>query len=235
MGDQGPMAAKSDVDLKTTLADDLRRVIADEILEGRHLPGTHLDEQELATRFGTSRTPVREALKLLGATGLVLNRPHKGVIVAALTPERMTEMFEAMGEIEASCARFAALRMTSDDKRGLVEIHARAEAIARDGDANAYDEINAEFHTAIYQGTHNLFMEETARAIRLRLRPYRRAQFRVAGRLQHSWMEHDAVVRAILRGDAETAFHAMRAHVTAVSSASTEYLTILLPELLPRP
>jgi DNA-binding GntR family transcriptional regulator len=235
MRDQGPTAAKADIDLKTTLADDLRRLIADEIMEGRHLPGTHLDEQELATRFGTSRTPVREALKLLGATGLVLNRPHKGVIVAALTPERVTEMFEAMGEIEASCARFAALRMTTEDKQGLIAIHSRAEAAVRVGEPNAYDEINTEFHTAIYQGTHNSFMEETARAIRLRLRPYRRAQFRVGGRLKHSWMEHDAVVRAILRGDAETAFHAMRAHVTAVSTASTEYLTTLLPELLPRP
>jgi len=235
MRDQGAMGTKPDVDLKTTLADDLRRLIADEILEGRHLPGTHLDEQDLATRFGTSRTPVREALKLLGATGLVLNRPHKGVIVASLTPERVTEMFEAMGEIEASCARLAALRMTTDDKQALVEIHTRAEAIARTNDPSAYDEINAEFHTAIYQGTHNSFMEETARAIRLRLRPYRRAQFRVSGRPKHSWMEHDAVVRAILRGDGETAFHAMRAHVNAVSSASTEYLTILLPELLSGP
>jgi hypothetical protein len=153
---------------------------------------------------------------------------HAPAIVLALTPH-----LAAWAKLQIDS--FAALRMTPDDKDGLVEIHARAETIARNGDPNAYDEINAEFHTAIYQGTHNLFMEETARAIRLRLRPFRRAQFRVAGRLKHSWMEHDAVVRAILRGDAETAFHAMRAHVTAVSGASTEYLTILLPELLPRP
>ncbi|MBF0305634.1 MAG: GntR family transcriptional regulator [Alphaproteobacteria bacterium] len=207
------------------MAEDLRRQIADEILEGRIYPGVRLDEQELAARFGVSRTPVREALRLLAATGLVQDRPRKGVVVATVTPERMAEMFEVMGELEASCARFAALRMSAEERRDLAELHAKAVSLIQAGDPGAYDQINTEFHSAIYTGCHNSFLDETARAMRQRVRPFRRAQFRLSGRLADSWAEHDAVVRAILRGDVEGAYYAMRAHVSAVGSASADLLS----------
>ena len=210
---------------RSTRAEDLRRQIAYDILDGRLLPGVRLDEQELSARFGVSRTPVREALKLLGATGLVDTRPHKGVVVATLTHERLDEMFEVMGEVEAACARLAALRMTDEERRALANLHANAAAQVG-GDPGDYDLINTAFHSAIYAGTHNAFLEETAQAMRMRVRPFRRAQFRVAGRLADSWAEHDAVVRAILRGDGETAYHAMRGHVSAVGSASADYLSL---------
>lgn len=206
---------------RPTLAEDLRRQLADEILEGGLEPGARLDEQDLAARFGVSRTPVREALRLLAATGLVQDRPRKGFVVTAVTPQRMAEMFEVMGEFEASCARFAALRMTADEARALADLHARA----RDAtDPGAYDLINSDFHSAIYAGGHNSFLEETARALRQRVRPFRRAQFRLVGRLGDSWAEHDAVVRAIARGDGEGAYWAMRAHVSAVGTASANLL-----------
>lgn len=221
------MAPRDEQPRPTTLAEDLRRQLADEILEGRLYPGVRLDEQELAARFGVSRTPVREALRQLAATGLVQERPRKGVVVATVTPERMNEMFEVMGELEASCARFAALRMTAKERRNLAELHARGNGLAQSGDPAAYDGFNTEFHSAIYAGAHNSFLEETARAMRQRVRPFRRAQFRLVGRLDDSWAEHDAVVRAILRGDAEGAYYAMRAHVSAVGSASADILTRL--------
>jgi DNA-binding GntR family transcriptional regulator len=212
---------------KGTLAEDLRRQIADEILDGRLAQGQHLDEQDLAARFGVSRTPVREALRLLAATGLVQERPRKGAVVAVVTQDRMAEMFEAMGEIEAACARFAALRMTPDERRHLADLHGAAAHLVTGADPGAYDQFNTEFHSALYAGSHNSFLQETAQAMRQRLRPFRRAQFRVAGRVEHSWAEHDAVVRAILRGDGETAYHTMRAHVSAVSDASSDYLNRL--------
>lgn len=212
---------------KGTLTEDLRRQIADDVLDGRLAPGQHLDEQELAARFGVSRTPVREALRLLAATGLVQERPRKGAVVAVVTQDRMAEMFEAMGEIEAACARFAALRMTPEERRKLADLHAAAAALVAGSDPGAYDLFNTEFHSALYAGAHNGFLQETALAMRQRLRPFRRAQFRVAGRVEHSWAEHDAVVRAILRGDGEAAYHTMRAHVSAVSDASTDYLNRL--------
>ncbi|KAA0595369.1 DNA-binding GntR family transcriptional regulator [Azospirillum lipoferum] len=207
-----------------TLAETLRRHLADDILDGRLLPGVRLDEQELAARFGVSRTPVREAFKLLAATGLVQVRPNKGVVVTSITPERLAQMFEVMGEIEAACARFAAQRMTAEERQRLAALHAEAGALARAGDREAYDAMNTRFHSAIYAGAHNDYMQETAQAIRQRLRPFRRAQFRVSGRLSLSWLEHDSVVRAILHGDGEAAYHALRLHVTTVGDASADYV-----------
>ncbi len=221
------MSTASSPPRTTTLAEDLRRQLADEILEGRLYPGVRLDEQELAARFGVSRTPVREALRQLAATGLVVERPRKGVVVATVTPERMTEMFEVMGEMEAACARFAALRMTVDEKRELSHLHDSGTELIKAGDPAVYDGLNTEFHSRIYAGCHNSFFEETARAIRQRVRPFRRAQFWMPGRLTESWSEHDAVVRAILRGDGESAYHTMRAHVSAVRSASADLLNRL--------
>jgi DNA-binding GntR family transcriptional regulator len=211
---------------RKTLADELRRQIADEILEGHLPPGLRLDEQDLAARFGVSRTPVREALKLLIATGLVQERARKGVLVATLTQERLAEMFEVMGELEASCARFAAQRMSQAEKRALADLHQDAAQLMPTGDDGAYDLFNDAFHAAIYSGAHNVFLEETALTIRQRVRPFRRAQFRVTGRLEQSWAEHDSVVRAIVRSDGEAAYHSMRAHVSAVGTASADYLSL---------
>src|SRR3954471_16263881 len=96
---------------KVTRAEELRLQLADEIVRGVLPPGAALDETDIARRFSVSRTPVREALRQLVASGLVEARPHRGAVVAQPSPDRLTEMFEAMGELEALCAWFAAERM----------------------------------------------------------------------------------------------------------------------------
>lgn len=102
-----------------TRTEALRLQIADEIISGVLEPGTPLDEQELAARFGVSRTPVREAIRQLAASGLVSVRPHRGAVVALPTPTQLDDMFEAMGELEALCAGLAARNMTVPERRGL--------------------------------------------------------------------------------------------------------------------
>src|SRR3546814_15476910 len=95
---------------KSTLADRLRENLADQIVNGELRPGTRLDEIELATKFGMSRTPVREAFKELAGMGLVEQRPHRGVVVALPIRKRMAEMFEVIGQIDATCALLHAVR-----------------------------------------------------------------------------------------------------------------------------
>ena len=108
----------------------LTRLLSDEIVAGRLAPGVRLDEQALADRFGLSRTPVREALGQLAAMGLVEKRPHRGVVVAAFTVERMVHMFEVMAELEAICARLAARRMSIGAKAALDAQHRASEGLA---------------------------------------------------------------------------------------------------------
>src|SRR5271169_448955 len=104
---------------KITRAEELRLQLADEIVRGGLPPGAALDETDLARRFNVSRTPVREALRQLAASGLVDARAHRGAVVAQPSIERLSGMFEAMAELEALCAGLAAERMTPAERHRL--------------------------------------------------------------------------------------------------------------------
>jgi DNA-binding GntR family transcriptional regulator len=201
---------------RSTLVEQLRRRLADEIMAGALAPGAALDETEVALRFHVSRTPVREAIRLLEASGLVEARPHRGAVVARPSEERLKGMFEAMAELEALCAGFAAERMTRPERQALEHIHETLRALIHSGDPERYHEINEAFHGAIYAGTHNGYLAELTLATRVRVAPFRRAQFRNIGRLAKSHAEHDQVMTAIMRGERARASEAMRTHISTV-------------------
>ena len=211
----------------TTLAETIRQQLADDILHGVYAPGARLDEHGLARRFRLSRTPVREALRQLATAGLVEMRPHRGAIVSLPSESALAEMFEVMGELKSSCARLAAQRMSPADRVRLELVHRNCgEAVSR-GDRVAYRTLNFKFHDVIYRGAHNDFLATTTTAIRQRIAPFRRAQFEIQDRLTKSYEEHEAIMRAILRGDAETAAKVMLAHVNVVKLASSDYVQAL--------
>ena len=199
-----------------TLAEELRWQLADEIVRGMLAPGAPLDETELARRFQVSRTPVREAIRQLAASGLVESRAHRGSVVAQPSHEHLIGMFEAMAELEALCAKIAAERMTSPERAALEAVHEELRLLVRYGNPQRYHEINEAFHSTIYAGAHNDYLAQLTQATRVRVRPFRRAQFRNLGRLAKSHVEHDRVVVAILRGDRSGAAAAMRAHIELV-------------------
>jgi DNA-binding GntR family transcriptional regulator len=201
---------------KITRAEELRLQLADEIVRGALPPGAPLDETEIARRFSVSRTPVREALRQLAASGLVDARAHRGAVVARPSIERLTGMFEAMAELEAMCAGLAAERMTPADRQGLEAIHEELRVLSYTGNPDRFHEVNERFHNAIYAGSQNGYIAEITLATRVRVQPFRRAQFRNLGRLAKSHAEHDRVVVAILRGDKTGAEAAMRAHIELV-------------------
>jgi DNA-binding GntR family transcriptional regulator len=202
-----------------TLTEKLASAIADGILNGSLKPGVRLDEVGLAHQHGVSRTPVREALRQLTASGLIDMRPRKGAVVSKATPEQVESLFVAMAEMEATCARLAAMSMTPVERRRLQARHETMTALAIQGDPAAYADANVAFHSAIYAGAHNAPIAEYAMSLRRRVGPFRRAQFQVEGRLTRSNQEHDAVVRAILAGDATAAHAAMLHHVSLVEDA----------------
>lgn len=205
-----------------TRADRLREDLAEEILSGRIGPGVRLDEQGLADRYGVSRTPVREALRQLAATGLVEARPHKGVVVTTPSQKALAESFEVMAELEAACAALAARRMTAMQRRALLRIHGRMRTLSDAGDPEDYAALNLEFHDTIWQGCGNATLAQMTADVRRRVGPFRRLQFRLSGRLQRSWEEHDAVVRAIEQGDPAAARLAMQGHLGLVGDASAD-------------
>lgn len=219
------MSARKDLVRTGTTVDQMVRAIADRIVTGTLRPGERLDEVSLAARFQVSRTPVREALGQLGAMGLVDRRPNRGAIVAVVTQDHLSSMFESMAELEGICARFSAERMTVDERRGLDRDHQASARLVHLGAEEDYEAHNTEFHTRIYRGAHSKHVYELTTMTRSRLAPFRRAQFRLAGRLAKSWDEHDAIVTAILRGDSIGAGAAAKAHVSIVSEASAVFAT----------
>ena len=201
---------------KITRAEELRLQLADEIVRGALPPGASLDETDIARRFRVSRTPVREALRQLVASGLVDARAHRGAVVARPSIERLTGMFEAMAELEALCAGLAAERMSPAERHRLEAIHEELRVLSYAGNPDRFHEVNERFHNAIYAGSQNGYIAEITLATRVRVQPFRRAQFRNLGRLAKSHAEHERVVVAIMRGDKAGAAAAMRAHIELV-------------------
>ena len=201
---------------KLTRAEELRQQLADEIVRGALAPGAALDETDIARRFNVSRTPVREALRQLAASGLIEARAHRGAVVAQPSLERLSGMFEAMAELEALCAGLAAKRMSPSERYRLEAIHEELRVLSHAGDPDRFHQLNEHFHSAIYAGSQNGHIAEITLATRKRVQPFRRAQFRNLGRLAQSHAEHDRVVVAIMRGDRDGAASAMRAHIERV-------------------
>jgi DNA-binding GntR family transcriptional regulator len=106
--------------------------------------------------------------------------------------------------------------MTGADRHALEAAHEELRALIQSGDPQRYHESNEVFHGTIYAGAHNEYLAELTLATRLRVAPFRRAQFRNLGRLAKSHVEHDRVVEAILRGERERAVAAMRGHIMMV-------------------
>ncbi|MFS2149500.1 GntR family transcriptional regulator [Rhizobium sp. Rhizsp42] len=203
-----------------TTVEQMVRAIADMIVTGVMHPGERLDELSLAVRFDVSRTPVREALRELGAMGLVDREPNRSAVVANVTEAYLHSMFEAMSELEAICARLAAERMTVDERHALELEHRASARLVHANAQEDYAAHNTEFHTRLYRGAHNDHIYEMVTQTRARLAPFRRAQFRLPGRLAKSYDEHDVIVTAIMRGDAAAASQAAFSHVAIVSDAS---------------
>lgn len=191
----------------------LRDALEDAIADGTFQLGERLDELALAARYRVSRTPIREALMQLAATGLVVSRPHRGAVVASHGAEQLVEMFEVMAELEGMAGRLAARRVNREDRERLNAAHeaCRAAVAAKNPDVYYYE--NEKFHDAIYAGSHNLFLYGECTALRRRLKPYRRLQLRVPNRLDTSFCEHEAIVAAIEARDSTLAQTLLRNHV----------------------
>lgn len=219
---------------KPTQAERIRLNLADAIVRGELGPGVPLDETTIAERFAVSRTPVREAIRQLEAIGLAEARPHRGAVVAHITPEKLNDMFVVMAEMEALCAHYAAGNITAAERDGLLARHgACADAAARD-DIDGYYARNLDFHDAIYRATHNAYLVEVTLSVRNRLAPFRKLQFSSRGRLGESLAEHQAILDAIFAGDGEEAAALMRHHLQLVRSSVGRVAPVLREGGAPR-
>lgn len=208
----------------STRSEHVRELLEEGIATGRFPPGMRLDETELAQRFEVSRTPLREALFQLASIGLVEMQPRRGTVVAEVSPHRLLEMFEVMGELEAMCGRLAARRMSPAEHERLLEAHRACELASKAMDPDRYYYENEKFHHVIYAASHNTFLAEQASALHRRLRPYRRLQLRVRNRIGNSLSEHEGIVEALIAGNADLVAQRMREHIVVQGERFSDLL-----------
>jgi DNA-binding GntR family transcriptional regulator len=210
-------------------ADNLIRLLEDDILNSVLKPGDRLDEQSLARRFDVSRTPVREALRHLASSGLVDIRKNQGATVKRLTTAELIEMFQVMAEYEGLSARLSARRMGRDEIAEMRKWHEKCGKMAEAENYDGFYDANNEFHDTIFRGSRNVFLQLESRKLRNRLNVYRR-HITTPRKMAKSVVEHGGIVDAIVAGDEELAQRLMRAHVDLLAGAAADVLLALETE-----
>jgi DNA-binding GntR family transcriptional regulator len=190
----------------------IREAVERDILSGRLPPGTKLEEETLAARYGASRTPVREALRQLASQGHIELRPHMGAYVSQLSISELGQMFETMAVLESACAELAALRHTAEDRQLLSDAHAACLRAARKKCPDSFFTANARFHERIYAASHNDYLCSNTVQLGNRLEAYRRVITFHVGLMALTIKEHEGILQAIFDMDSVSAASRMRGH-----------------------
>lgn len=213
------MARISQVVLYQEVAERLRQKIYNSDLK----PGEWIDEQALADYFGISRTPLREALKVLHSEGLLVLKPHKGCFVAELSEQDLDEIFPVMALLEGRCAYEAVRKAKPSDLKRLDDIHAQLEASASSEDVNAFYKFNYIFHVEVQKLARNNWLQKTAGDLRKLLRALRGRQLKLPGRVSASLAEHRQIMAAFRKGDPVEAETITYSHLMAQREALAAY------------
>jgi DNA-binding GntR family transcriptional regulator len=178
-------------------------------------PGEWIDELAMCEQYGISRTPLREALKVLHAEGLVVLVPRRGCFVRELSTEELDQIFPVMALLEGRCAFEATQKMTPDGLQQLDTLHAELEHYASLNDVDRYYEQNYRFHEQIQRLSGNQFLQRAISDLRKLLRLARHQQLRAPGRLLESLREHRQIMQALRSGDPAAAERIMQEHLNS--------------------
>jgi DNA-binding GntR family transcriptional regulator len=188
-------------------------------------PGAWVDEQTLATDYGISRTPLREALKVLAAEGLVTLKPRRGCYVTEISEQDLDDIFPLMAMLEGRCAGEASQRARPEEIQQLETIHSELERHAKNQQIEPFFEANQAFHLRIQEISGNRWLLQMIQDLRKVLKLTRLHSLSIEGRLQQSLLEHRTIMAAIKARDAQSAEEAMRAHLLAGRQALSKIST----------
>lgn len=186
--------------------------LRDMIIEGEIAAGARLHEIGLAQTLGVSRTPIREALKLLANEGLVELLPGRGARVGRQTAESVVELFEVISGLERLAAELAAVRMTARDIERLKKMHERMSLHFKAGERHEYFALNHQIHMAIVAGAKNDTLASTHAGLMVRARWGRYTALASGERWAEAMAEHDDLMAALAARDAQRAGEIMFRH-----------------------
>lgn len=230
------MASQQKAKTHKNISDHIRSDIAEQISQGLLAPGDTIDENEIASRYGVSKTPVREALLQLKAQGLISNLPRGGAIVAKMDLSQLLSLWEWLAEIEAVAVKLACERMSAKELEQLEQIHEQSQAFADKEDWDGWQACNQNFHQALYAASRNAFLRQEVMRVRARTGVYRRHAFGALGATQTSFTQHGEIIGFLKARDGDGAASAMRRHILPASNttALTNFILNIPKDLLAR-
>ncbi len=197
-----------------SLHQEVAATLREQIFSGTLLPGSFVDEVALCERLKISRTPLREALKVLTAEGLLRHEPRRGCFVSEVTEQDLDDIFPVIALLEGRCAFEAARNASDADLAALRTLHDRLKGHADAGQIQDYYATNLLIHEAIIMLANNRWLAQAIADLRKILKLARLQQLHAPGRLAQSLAEHLSVYAALMSRDSEGADAAMRTHLT---------------------
>jgi DNA-binding GntR family transcriptional regulator len=188
---------------RRSLHDDVIRLLRQMIIDGELQPGEKIVEQALCDRFGVSRTPLREALKVLAAEGLVDLLPRRGAVVARITADEIKELYPVMGALEALAGKLAAPRLTQADIEKISRLHDKMISCFARRDEKNYIRANREIHEAIFEIASNDTLTSIYRQLLGKTHMIRFVARKTLAQWKRAIEDHENIIEALKRRDAE--------------------------------
>ncbi|HEY8370322.1 MAG TPA: GntR family transcriptional regulator [Thermodesulfobacteriota bacterium] len=195
------------------MADRIAEALRDAIIAGTLEPGSRVNESEIAARYRISRSPVREALRLLQQEGLIAMEPRRGAFVKRLTPQEVVDVYDVKSVLEGRATGLATRRMTESEIDSLAACVARMEREVAAGDMTAYVDSTRQFHEIIVRGAGNATLASIYQGLERKIHWLRTLSLSRPGRVEVSLADHRAILDAMRQRDARRAEALAHAHI----------------------
>lgn len=195
-----------------SLRNKVFKYIKSQIINGHYNPGESLVESKLAEELGVSRTPIREAIRLLELEGLVETTPNKGAVVLGISGKDVEDIYAIRLAVEGLAARWAAENMNSTDKKELHKVLDLMEFYAQKDDVDEVAELDNKFHEIIYQASGSKILNLTLSNLHQYLQMARLESLKAPSRLLETIIEHRMIVDSF-NNNADEAEKALTDHV----------------------
>jgi DNA-binding GntR family transcriptional regulator len=196
------------------LYEEVAELLRQRIFSRELVPGSWIDELKIAEAYGISRTPVREALKVLAAEGLVTMKVRRGAYVTEVSPGDMADVYHLLSLLESDAAGVVANTATADQMRELQELHQELELAAKPEkqDRERFFEINERFHMRLLEIANNRWRDQMVADLRKVMKLNRHNSLLKSGRIQESLDEHRAFMAALITRDSALCQARMQEH-----------------------
>jgi DNA-binding GntR family transcriptional regulator len=186
-------------------------------------PGSWIDELKIAEEYGISRTPLREALKVLAAEGLVTMKVRRGAYVTEVSTQDLSDVYHLLSLLESDAAGVVAAKATNAELADLQTLHKELEVAGKKGKANAdrFFEINERFHLRLLEIANNRWRDQMVADLRKVMKLNRHNSLLKTGRIAESLAEHQAIMAALVRRDAVMTARRMQEHFANGLEAAT--------------